>query len=509
MSTLLVNAEASPGSIDQANPTVFPGGAYTGNKNWNGSTDYRKRLLVRFSLASLPVGSTITAAKIVLGVSGVACTIDGCPAMHGQKIEAFRTKRPWVYDPANDSPTWNRYAPGVGNEWSEPGAGHADDVAGWPDDPIGPPQNGPEPLQPDYELLLYGDLDPDGTGYASFLLKLEDETTAFTDHEDEYTVQWDNTNVKLEIAYTPAPPGPYPPCPRARWRFDACPGCVLCGPKPESCPCEHYLNGDAPCCFAATFSGFTGTYKSKLNKEWHLKYVSACRWTAQFCNPDNNTAETIELVLAEQSGPSYKWTLTFGSLATFEKEIGETKPSLSDSFVGGWTRTSGSEGDCDSLEPRSSVSCVQPSALCDHCRCKLAPEQILVEISGITNGFCLNCESLNGMYILTRFAPTESHNCGWFYETDIYIYPAWHDKCATEQQPHRMILKAQLDIGGDLLSLTFLDPQEDYPKPPYMRWIAWLPDKFCLLWDKQPLVAHSHYESCNNASSSALITALT
>lgn len=194
--------------------------------------------------------------------------------------------------------------------------------------------------------------------------------------------------------------------------FSRC--CNCGGPSCPGCVCEHYTNSCAPCCYLVTFSGFTGA-ADVLNTTLHVKWYQDCGWRVQFCNPSTGASQYLTIAVTI-SDSDYIVTVTFGSVATFTKNLGSTKPALADDFDT-FTRTSGAEGSCDLVESHNDDTvCSYGISGCSVCRCLLAPAEWKLVVSGIVNGDGCQagskCADMNGTWILSKTSPYLA-DCEW------------------------------------------------------------------------------------------------
>jgi hypothetical protein len=175
--------------------------------------------------------------------------------------------------------------------------------------------------------------------------------------------------------------------------------------------------------------------------------------------------------------------------------------------------------------------CLQCCGGCPVCKDRLTPAQIQVEISGISDAGCANCEALNATFILplagevggdSASSPVNAH-CLWMSLAMFGGSASEPEPWACDQDPWQRITSAWFTITllDDLTYDLQFWLQSDFDWPHYGPWITYgtnvglrAPD--CLRFDALELSYRSSYTGpgvfhaleCDVASSTCTITAL-
>jgi hypothetical protein len=278
-----------------------------------------------------------------------------------------------------------------------------------------------------------------------------------------------------------------------------------CGEAPcTECVCLHFQNECASCCYSISFSGFKSTNACLnglvFNVAWEVD-VDPCKWSGSFRNPTSGLTEVIEMEVSK-SGDNYLITITLGTLATFSKNLGSTRPRVDDTFTE-FTRDSGSEGTCDLVEPKSG-DCNTPD-ICPLCACGMGPIEYEVTISGISDGPSCLCGGMNGTWILDD----SDRNCIWISSV---VYPCC--VCGTSGSGCRWVLKIEQNAFSQYRLRIYVDfcstSDECWSMEFYTDWQATAYE--CLSPDHLTLPNYNAYlacpKHCNVSSPTCVVTAL-
>lgn len=191
----------------------------------------------------------------------------------------------------------------------------------------------------------------------------------------------------------------------------------------NKCPCPECDGDNPPCCFKIVLSGMTDDGCSQchcFNGAYYVENTSDCVWQGSMGLgiPCTDSAGDIPRITVFDDGGNFKLKFEIGGL-TWIKNYGATKPTCEDLVDESIPFSTSGEG-CDASSSTCLVTAVISGGACPTnyepcCPCNPShpSDSMQVVISGMAEGSCGNCVSLDGVYVLSAEVGARDVTCVW------------------------------------------------------------------------------------------------